>query len=141
NMEDRTATIILTIKEGEMMRIRQININGNEKTKDNVIRRELRVDEQDVIDTASLKRSFQRLNNLNFFETVEILPAQVGADKVDLNVRVKEKPTGQFSIGGGFSTLDQLVAIADITEGNLGGNGWVGRDRGHVGPQASIRVI
>ncbi|TLY24042.1 MAG: outer membrane protein assembly factor BamA, partial [Nitrospirae bacterium] len=76
NMEDRTATIILTIKEGEMMRIRQININGNEKTKDNVIRREIRVDEQDVIDTPSLKRSFQRLNNLNFFETVEILPAQ-----------------------------------------------------------------
>jgi len=77
NMEERTATIILTIKEGEMMRIRQININGNEKTKDNVIRREIRVDEQDVIDTPALKRSFQRLNNLNFFETVEILPAQV----------------------------------------------------------------
>ena len=79
NMEERTATIILTIKEGEMMRIRQININGNEKTKDNVIRREIRVDEQDVIDTPALKRSFQRLNNLNFFETVEILPAQVGS--------------------------------------------------------------
>ena len=141
NMEDRTATIILTIKEGEMMRIRQININGNEKTKDNVIRREIRVDEQDVIDTPSLKRSFQRLNNLNFFETVEILPAQVGVDKVDLNVRVKEKPTGQFSIGGGFSTLDQLVAIADITEGNLGGNGWMGRIRGQLGQQRTIGLI
>jgi outer membrane protein insertion porin family len=141
NMEDRTATIILTIKEGEMMRIRQINIHGNEKTKDNVIRREIRVDEQDVIDTPSLKRSFQRLNNLNFFETVEILPAQVGVDKVDLNVRVKEKPTGQFSIGGGFSTLDQLVAIADITEGNLGGNGWMGRIRGQLGQQRTIGLV
>ena len=141
NMEDRTATIILTIKEGEMMRIRQININGNEKTKDNVIRREIRVDEQDVIDTPSLKRSFQRLNNLNFFETVEILPAQVDVDKVDLNVRVKEKPTGQFSIGGGFSTLDKLVAIADITEGNLGGNGWMGRIRGQLGQQRTIGLI
>ena len=141
NMEDRTATIILTIKEGEMMRIRQININGNEKTKDNVIRREIRVDEQDVINTPALKRSFERLNNLNFFETVEILPAQVGVDKVDLNVRVKEKPTGQFSIGGGFSTLDQLVAIADITEGNLGGNGWMGRVRGQLGQQRTIGLI
>ena len=141
NMEDRTATIILTIKEGEMMRIRQININGNEKTKDNVIRREIRVDEQDVIDTPSLKRSFQRLNNLNFFETVEILPAQVGPDKVDLNVRVKEKPTGQFSIGGGFSTLDKLVAIADITEGNLGGNGWMGRIRGQLGQERTLGLI
>jgi outer membrane protein insertion porin family len=78
---------------------------------------------------------------LNFFETVEILPAQVGADKVDLNVRVKEKPTGQFSIGGGFSTLDQLVAIADITEGNIGGNGWMGRIRGQLGQQRQIGLI
>lgn len=141
NPEDRTATITLTIKEGEMMRIRQININGNDKTKDNVIRREVRVDEQDVIDTPALKRSFQRLNNLNFFETVEILPAQVGPDKVDLNVRVKEKPTGQFSIGGGFSTLDKLVAIADITEGNLGGNGWMGRIRGQLGQQRTLGLV
>jgi outer membrane protein insertion porin family len=141
NLEERTASIILTVKEGEMMRIRQINIYGNDKTKDNVIRREIRVDEQDVIDTPSLKRSFQRLNNLNFFETVEILPAQVAPDKVDLNVRVKEKPTGQFSIGGGFSTLDKLVAIADITEGNLGGNGWMGRIRGQLGQQRSLGLI
>jgi outer membrane protein insertion porin family len=141
NAEERTATVILNIREGEMMRIRQININGNDKTKDNVIRRELRVDEQDVIDTPSLKRSFQRLNNLNFFETVEILPQQVDVDKVDLNVRVKEKPTGQFSIGGGFSTLDKLVAIADITEGNLGGNGWMGRIRGQLGQQRTLGLI
>ncbi len=141
NMVDRTAAIILTIKEGEMMRVRQININGNEKTKDNVIRREIRLDEQDVIDTPALKRSFQRLNNLNFFETVEILPEQVAVDKVDLNVRVKEKPTGQFSVGGGFSTLDKLVAIADITEGNLGGNGWMGRVRGQLGQQRTLGLI
>ena len=56
-----------------------------------MIRRELRVDEQDVIDTPSLKRSFQRLNNLNFFETVEILPQQVETDKVDLNVQRQRK--------------------------------------------------
>jgi len=141
NDADRTAAIILTVKEGELMQVRQININGNEKTKDNVIRREIRVDEQDVIDTPSLKRSFQRLNNLNFFETVEILPQQVGPDKVDLNVKVKEKPTGQFSIGGGFSTLDQLVAIADITEGNLGGNGWMGRVRGQLGQKRQLGLI
>jgi len=141
NMEDRTATIILTIKEGEMMRVRQINIYGNEKTKDNVIRREIRVDEQDVINTPALKRSFERLNNLNFFETVEILPEQVGPDKVDLNVRVKEKPTGQFSVGGGFSTLDKVVAIADITEGNIGGNGWMGRVRGQLGQQRQLGLI
>lgn len=137
----RTATILLNVKEGEMMRIREIHVNGNDKTRDNVVRRELRLDEQDVVDTLALKRSFQRLNNLNFFETVEILPQQVDADKVDLNVKVKEKPTGQFSIGGGFSTLDKLVAIADITEGNLGGNGWLGRIRGQLGQQRSLGLI
>ncbi len=141
NTEERTASVVFTIKEGEMMRVRQINISGNEKTKDNVVRREIRVDEQDVINTPALKRSFQRLNNLNFFETVEILPAQVAVDKVDLNVRVKEKPTGQFSVGGGFSTLDRLVAIADITEGNLGGNGWMGRVRGQLGQQRTIGLV
>jgi outer membrane protein insertion porin family len=141
NNEERTVGIIFNIKEGEMMRIRQINIYGNDKTRDNVIRREIRVDEQDVIDTASLKRSFQRLNNLNFFETVEILPAQVAPDKVDLNVRVKEKPTGMFSLGGGFSTLDRLVAIADITQGNLGGYGYLGRIRGQLGQRRSLGSI
>jgi outer membrane protein insertion porin family len=137
----RTATILLNVKEGEMMRIREIHVSGNDKTRDNVVRRELRLDEQDVIDTLALKRSFQRLNNLNFFETVEILPQQVDVDKVDLNVKVKEKPTGQFSIGGGFSTLDKLVAIADITEGNLGGRGWLGRIRGQLGQQRSLGLI
>jgi len=141
NNEERTVGITFNIKEGEMMRIRQINIYGNDKTRDNVIRREIRVDEQDVIDTASLKRSFQRLNNLNFFETVEILPAQVAPDKVDLNVRVKEKPTGMFSLGGGFSTLDRLVAIADITQGNLGGYGYLGRIRGQLGQRRSLGSI
>ncbi|HXV69008.1 MAG TPA: BamA/TamA family outer membrane protein, partial [Nitrospira sp.] len=128
-------------KEGEIMRIRQINIHGNNKTRDNVIRRELRVDEQDVIDTPSLKRSFQRLNNLNFFETVEILPEQVEAGKVDLNVRVKEKPTGQFSIGGGFSSLDRLMAIANITEGNIGGYGYMGRVMGQLGQRRSLGTV
>ncbi|MDH5640337.1 MAG: outer membrane protein assembly factor BamA, partial [Nitrospira sp.] len=141
NNTERTVNIIFSIKEGEMMRIRQINIFGNNKTRDNVVRREIRVDEQDVIDTISLKRSFQRLNNLNFFETVEILPDKVATDKVDLNVRVKEKPTGQFSIGGGFSSLDRLMAIANITEGNIGGYGYMGRISGQLGQRRSMGTI
>jgi outer membrane protein insertion porin family len=141
NNEERTVSVIFSIKEGEMMRIRQINIVGNNKTRDNVIRREIRLDEQDVIDTQSLKRSYQRLNNLNVFETVEILPDKVSADKVDLNVRVKEKPTGQFSLGGGFSSLDRLMAIANITEGNIGGYGIMGRVSGQLGQRRSLGSI
>ena len=62
-------------------------------------------------------------------------------DKVDVQVRVKEKPTGQFSIGGGFSTLDRFTAIANITEGNLFGLGYLVRIRGQVGVRRTIGVL
>lgn len=137
----KTAGVLFQIKEGDLIRIREIRITGNDKTRDNVIRRELRVNEQEIIDTAAMKRSFQRLNNLNFFETVEILPKQIESDKVDLDVKVKEKSTGAFSIGGGFSTLDRLVAIADITEGNIMGTGNLVRVRGQLGQRRSLGLI
>ncbi len=141
DQQARTAAITFYIKEGELVRIREIHITGNDKTRDNVIRRELRVNEQEIIDTSAMKRSFQRLNNLNFFETVEILPKQVEPDKVDLDVKVKEKSTGMFSIGGGFSTLDRIVFIADITEGNLGGQGYMARARGQLGQLRTVGLM
>ena len=137
----RSTRISFSIEEGEMVRIRDILITGNDKTRDNVIRRELRVNERDMIDSPAIKRSFERLNNLNFFETVEILPKQIAPGEVDLDVKVKEKPTGSFSIGGGFSTLDQFTLIADITEGNLFGRGYLGRIRGQVGGRRTIGTI
>jgi len=136
-----TTQITFTVKEGDLIRIRKIHISGNDKTRDNVIRREVRVDEQEIINSVAIKRSFQRLNNLNFFETVEILPEQVEEDKVDLEVKVKEKPTGSFSVGGGFSTLDQLTAIVNISEGNLLGLGYLARIRGQVGLRRTLGVL
>jgi outer membrane protein insertion porin family len=136
-----TASLVFNIKEGELIRVQKINISGNDKTRDNVIRREVRINEQEVIDTVSMQRSFQRLNNLQFFETVEILPQQVAPDKVDLNVKVKEKNTGQFSIGGGYSTLDKLTTVADITEGNLGGRGHMVKVRGQLGQRRNLGLI
>ena len=141
NPETLTTDVTFNIKEGSLIRVREIHIAGNDKTRDNVIRRELRVDEQEVLDSAAIKRSFQRLNNLNFFETVELFPEQVEDDKVDIEVQVKEKPTGQFSIGGGFSTLDQFTAIANISEGNLFGLGYLVRIRGQVGGRRTIGVL
>ena len=141
NPQTLKADVTFVIKEGSLIRVRQIHIVGNDKTRDNVIRREIRVNEQEVIDSVAMKRSFQRLNNLNFFETVEILPNQVEEDKVDLEVKVKEKPTGSFSIGGGFSTLDQFTAIANITEANLFGRGYLARIRGQVGGRRTLGVL
>ena len=136
-----TTEISFKIKEGALIRVRKINISGNDKTRDNVIRRELRVNEQDVINSVAIKRSFQRINNLNFFETVEILPEHVEEDKVDLEVKVKEKPTGSFSIGGGFSTLDQFTMIANISEGNLFGAGYLARIRGQLGIRRTLGIL
>lgn len=141
NPQTLTTQITFNIKEGSLIRIREIHISGNDKTRDNVIRREIRVDEQEAINSVAIKRSFQRLNNLNFFETVEILPNQVEEDKVDLEVKVKEKPTGSFSIGGGFSTLDQFTAIANISEGNLFGLGYLARIRGQLGIRRTLGVL
>lgn len=139
--DSRTATVTFEIKEGALIHIRNINIAGNEKTRDKVIRRELRLDEAELIDTAALKRSFERLNNMNFFETVEIIPKQVDPNTVDLDIKVKEKSTGTFSVGGGFSSLDQLSLVADITEGNLFGRGQLLKIRGQLGQRRSIGQV
>jgi len=141
NPQTLTTQMTFTITEGHLIRVREIHISGNDKTRDNVIRREIRVDEQEAINSVAIKRSFQRLNNLNFFETVEILPTQVEEDKVDLEVKVKEKPTGSFSIGGGFSTLDQFTMIANISEGNLFGKGYLARVRGQLGIRRTLGVL
>ncbi len=129
----KTVDVVLEVREQGPVTVRRINILGNDKTRDKVIRRELRVNEQEVIDTQSLRRSFQRLNNLNFFESVEIVPQEVKPDVVDLQVRVKEKPTGTFSVGGGYSSVDRLVGLVEITQGNLFGRGQLLQGRLETG--------
>jgi outer membrane protein insertion porin family len=111
------------VDEGKQVRIRRINITGNTKTRDNVIRREVRQQEGEIINTSLLRRSFQRINNLNYFETVDIVPVEAGPGLLDLDVRVKEKSTGQFSVGGGYSSVDGLVGLVEVTQGNLFGRG------------------
>lgn len=139
--ESKTALVTFDIKEGALIRIRNINISGNDKTRDKVIRRELRVNEAELIDTAAMQLSFKRLNNMNYFETVEIIPKQIDPGTVDLDIKVKEKPTGTFSVGGGFSSLDQLSLVADITEGNLFGRGQLLKVRGQLGQRRSLGSV
>src|SRR5713226_8554917 len=137
----KTAAVTFEVKEGTLIRVRTINISGNDKTRDKVIRRELRVNEAELIDTAAMKRSYERLKNLNYFETVEVIPKQVDPNTVDLDVKVKEKSTGTFSVGGGFSSLDKLGLVADITEGNLFGRGQLLKVRGQLGQRRSLGVV
>jgi len=125
--------VTFQIDKGEKIKIRRINIGGNEKTRDKVIRREIRLNELDYLNTSALRRSFQRINNLNYFENVEIMPEVVSKDTVDLNVRVKEKPTGAFSMGGGYSSVYGFVGMVDLTEGNLFGRGQLLKLKGEFG--------
>ena len=122
--ERKTVAISIEIQEGGEVRIGRIDITGNSKTRDKVIRREIRLDEGDLYSKKALKRSYERINNLNFFETVDIAPERRLQEPVmDLDVRVKEKLTGTLSVGGGYSSVDKLVGIAEVTQGNLGGRG------------------
>jgi outer membrane protein insertion porin family len=127
--ESRSIDLTYEIREGSPVTVRTITVEGNEKTYDRVIRRELRVAERELVNTKALKRSFQRINNLNFFENVEILPNPIGDDQMDIRVRVKEKPTGTFSLGGGYSSVDRVVYQANIEQGNLFGRGQLLRAR------------
>lgn len=139
NEETKETKVVYRIDEGDKYRIGRIEISGNTKTRDKVIRREIRVDEGDVFNASALKRSYERLNNLQYFETVELSPKPKPEEKlVDLDVKVKEKPTGFLSVGGGYSSIDKFVAMVDITQGNLFGKGQYIKLRGELGGRSSF---
>ncbi|MFQ5543802.1 MAG: outer membrane protein assembly factor BamA [Nitrospiria bacterium] len=139
--ETRTVDVNFRVTEGDPVQVREINISGNNKTRDKVIRREIRINEQERIDTKKLRRSFERLNNLNYFETINIVPRQVDRGWVDLDVEVKEKPTGTFSVGGGYSSTDKFVGTFDVTMGNFLGKGQLLKLKGQTGTrQASYSL-
>lgn len=122
--DKKTVAVHIEIQEGGEVRIGRIDITGNSKTRDKVIRREMRLDEGDLYSKKALKRSYERINNLNFFETVELVPERRQQEPImDFKVRVKEKLTGTLSVGGGYSSVDKLMGIAEISQGNLGGRG------------------
>ncbi len=121
------------ISEGTPYRVREINIRGNDKTRDKVIRREMRQNEQEQINTVLLRRSYQRIHNLNFFENIDIVPKRVSDEEVDLNVSVTEKSTGSFIAGAGYSSVDRLVGQMEINNGNLFGRGHLLRARAELG--------
>jgi outer membrane protein insertion porin family len=124
NEKERLADITFSITEGEIFRIGRIKIMGNERTRDKVIRREIRLDEGDIYNSKLLKRSYQRITNLNYFDAVEFNPRpNVRERLVDLDVRIKEKLTGMITVGGGYSSVDKFIVSGEITQTNLFGKG------------------
>lgn len=112
------------VTEGPRVYVERINITGNTRTLDSVIRREFRLAEGDAFSSSKLKRTEQRLNNLGFFEKVDIQHNAGNApDQTQIDVDVKEKSTGQITFGVGFSTTDGPLADLGVTEKNFLGRG------------------
>jgi outer membrane protein insertion porin family len=122
--DERIVHVSMEITEGRQAFINRIEIVGNARTRDKVIRREIPLIEGDVFNSALLKRSRQNLEAVGFFEDVKMETRRGTAqDQVDVVVDLKEKPTGAFSIGGGFSSVDGLIAMVSLSQNNLFGYG------------------
>ncbi len=119
-----TVDLNYDIKEGERVYIGRIDVSGNERTIDKVIRREMQLAEGDPFSTTKIHRSEQRLKDLGFFETVKVTPVD-GAqpDRANVKVEVKEKSTGEVAIGAGFSSTDGPLGDFSISEHNFMGKG------------------
>ena len=122
--DKRTVDVTFTIQEGPRVFVELVNISGNVRTLDEVIRREVLLVEGDAFNTSKLRRSRQRIRNLGFFERVEIEnKAGSAPDKTVIDVSVREKSTGEISFGAGFSSTSGVLADASIRERNLLGRG------------------
>lgn len=125
NDAENTVALTYTMSKGTKVSINRVLIEGNTKTRDNVIRREMRLADGDLFNGSQLRRSNARLNKLDFFETVEITPEPAGSpSELNLRVKVKEKPTGQFAAGVGYSSYSQVFFSGQILERNLFGMGY-----------------
>jgi len=114
-----------SLDEGVQSYINLVNIQGNTRTQDRVIRRELAVKPGEVYDTTLVDLSKKRLENLNYFERVETQPTEtVVPGRKDLNVIVEEKRTGSFNFGAGFSTIDSLIGFAELQQSNFDLLNW-----------------
>lgn len=138
NIEKKIIDIVFDFEKGEKVYIDRINIAGNTKTRDKVIRREMRVAEGELYNGTGIKKSKQNMMNLGFFEEAVIATSKGTSDnKLNLDVNVKEKATGTFSIGGGYSSLDGFVAQGSIQQSNLFGLGLKSNASASLGGKSS----
>jgi outer membrane protein insertion porin family len=128
NFESHTVSIVFGIDEGPRTYIERINVRGNTRTRDYVIRREFDISEGDAYNRALVDRAERRLKNLDFFKSVKVTnePGS-SSDRVILNVDLEEKSTGDFSVSGGYSTTDGPLAEVSVSERNLLGRGLFGK--------------
>jgi outer membrane protein insertion porin family len=126
--------VLFDIQKGEKVYFERIEIAGNIKTRDKVIRRELRIYEQELFSATKLKESIKNLRRLEYFEDVNFSTSPGSTpNRMNLKITVKERPTGTFGVGAGYSTQDRVVGMVEISQNNLFGRGQQVRVQGILG--------
>jgi outer membrane protein insertion porin family len=134
--------VTIPIVEGGPVYVERINISGNTKSSEKVLRRELRVAEGELFTFQKLVRSRQRLFNLGYFDEVNVSTEQGATpEKMVVNIDVKEKATGIFSIGAGYSSIDSLFATLDVSQRNLFGRGQEVFLRFRIGAKSRLGLV
>lgn len=123
NIDTQSIDVTILINRGEQVRIGRIVITGNISTRDKVIRRNITFQEGDIFNSAELRKSRRKIMNLGFFESVDILPRPRESTEIDIDIELKEKLTGAFSLGVGYSSEDKIAGQVRISESNLFGRG------------------
>jgi outer membrane protein insertion porin family len=123
--DKRTVAFAIVIDPGRRVYVRRINVGGNTKTRDEVVRREMRQLEGAYYDASKIQLSKTRIDRTQYFKevNVETQPVAESADQVDVNFTVEEKPTGSLLLGAGFSTVDKLTVSGAISQANVFGSG------------------
>ena len=134
--------ITFEVTEGPEVYVERINIAGNVRSQDKILRREIPLHEGDLYTLQKRERARQKLVNLGYFEKVDVT-TQPGSDKTKIivNVDVTEKPTGLFSLGGGYSSVDSFVGTIDLAQRNFLGRGFEAAARLRVGGRTTQGVI
>lgn len=124
--DDQLVDLDFQINKGEQVYFGYINVYGNNITRDKVIRRQLEVVEGDLYSSSNLKKSYANLNRLRYFEEVDFQTEKSSEkNKIDVNIRVKEKSTGMFMLGAGYSAADKAVFMAQVIQQNFLGYGQI----------------
>jgi outer membrane protein insertion porin family len=124
DLETRIVDLSFEISQGKKVFIERISVRGNSKTRDKVIRREMKISEGESYSQRNIDESQRRITALGFFEKVDISTQRGSSDEfIEINVEVSERPTGTFQVGAGFSSVENFIAQAQISQNNLFGRG------------------
>ena len=138
NPATQTVDIGFVVEEGPRVYVERINVRGNTRTRDYVIRRELDIGEGDPFNKVLVDRAERRLNGLGYFKKVRVTTEPgTAADRVVVNIDVEDQPTGAFSISGGYSTSDGAIGEVAVSESNFLGRGQFVRIAGQLGQRSN----